>query len=35
MSFLSAYLGSLQKSESNETTFIDMQDVAIFSSVYF
>jgi hypothetical protein len=33
MSILSTYLGSLQKSESNETAFIDMRDVAIFSNV--
>jgi hypothetical protein len=35
MSLMSIYFGSLQKSESNEATFSDMQDVSIFSNVYF
>ena len=35
MSFMSTYLGSLQKNKSNETSFINMQDVSIFRSVYF
>jgi hypothetical protein len=35
MMILSIYLDSLQKIESDETDFIDMRDVAIFSSAYF
>jgi hypothetical protein len=35
MTILSIYLDSLQKIESDELDFIDMQDVAIFSSAYF
>lgn len=33
MLFMSTNLGSLHKNESNDTSFIDMLDVAIFSSV--
>jgi hypothetical protein len=35
MLFMSTYLGSLQKVESNKTASNDMRDVAIFSNVYF
>jgi hypothetical protein len=35
MTILSTYLHSLQKLESDEPDFMDMQEVAIFSSAYF
>jgi hypothetical protein len=33
MTIPSTYLGSLQKIESDEPDFIDMQDMSIFSSI--